>query len=69
MEGKGGQKRVALVTAFFFIGVFSLIQLGRAQEESSCVKCHTSPKTLIELTRALAAKKPPKKSAETKGEG
>ena len=40
-----------------------------AQEESSCIKCHTSTKTLIELTRALEAKKKVKKSAETEGEG
>ena len=39
-----------------------------AQEESSCLTCHTSVRDLVNITRQLDAKRPPK-SAEISGEG
>ena len=67
-----GEKVLKKVVIFSVISLFAIFFTNFpsvAQDESSCIKCHTSPKTLIELTRELAKKKPPKKSAETKGEG
>jgi hypothetical protein len=40
-----------------------------AEEESSCVSCHTSVKKLVDITRQLAAERSPTESAETTGEG
>jgi len=39
-----------------------------AQEENSCLTCHTSVRDLVNITRALDAKRPPK-STEISGEG
>ena len=39
-----------------------------AQEESSCLTCHTSVRDLVKITRELDAKKPAK-STEISGEG
>ena len=67
-----GEKALKKAVIFSIVPLFAIFFTNFpsvAQDESSCIKCHTSPKTLIELTRELAKKKPPKKSAETKGEG
>jgi hypothetical protein len=41
----------------------------QSQDESTCISCHTSVKELVRITREIAAKNPPQKSAESKGEG
>ena len=41
----------------------------QSQEESTCISCHTSVKELVRITREIAAKSPPLKSAESTGEG
>ncbi len=50
----------------FFWGATHTVQ---SQEESTCISCHTSVKELVRITREIAAKSPPQKSAESKGEG
>jgi nitrate/TMAO reductase-like tetraheme cytochrome c subunit len=50
----------------FFFGATHSVQ---SQEESTCISCHTSVKELVRITREIAAKSPPQKSAESKGEG
>jgi len=51
---------------FFLCGIPNSVQ---SQDESTCISCHTSVKDLVKITREIAAKRPPQKSAETKGEG
>jgi len=55
-----------------FLGFFLLwgnTNSVQSQEESTCISCHTSVKELVKITREIAAKNPPQKSAESKGEG
>ena len=64
---------------WFFGGVLLIIlgllmmlattQPVQSQEESTCISCHTSVKELVRITREIAAKSPPLKSAESTGEG
>jgi len=60
------------VVLIVFIGNFLLwgnTNSVQSQEESTCISCHTSVKELVKITREIAAKSPPQKSAESKGEG
>lgn len=60
------------VVLIVFIGTFLLwgnTSSVQSQEESTCISCHTSVKELVKITREIAAKNPPQKSTESKGEG
>ena len=60
------------VVSIMFLGCFLLWGIphpAQSQEESTCISCHTSVKELVNITREIAAKSPPQKSAESKGEG
>jgi nitrate/TMAO reductase-like tetraheme cytochrome c subunit len=62
------------VVFIMFVGCLLLFLWGsphpaQSQEESSCISCHTSVKELVKITREIAAKSPPGKSAESEGEG
>jgi len=60
------------VVLIVFIGNFLLwgnTSSVQSQEASTCISCHTSVKELVKITREIAAKSPPQKSAESKGEG
>jgi hypothetical protein len=60
------------VVPIVIIGYFLLWGIPRSsqsQEKSTCISCHTSVKELVKITREIAAKAPPQKSTETKGEG
>ncbi len=64
------RRKLEYIASFFAASLLVLsLAVTAHSQESSCIKCHTSTKKLIELTRALAAKKPPQKSTETAGEG
>jgi nitrate/TMAO reductase-like tetraheme cytochrome c subunit len=67
-------KRVWYVWMVFIIVVGYFLLWGvphtaQSQEESTCITCHTSVKELVKITREIAAKSPPGKSVESKGEG
>ena len=60
------------VVSIMFVGcllLWGIPHTAQSQEESTCISCHTSVKELVNITREIAAKSPPKKSAESKGEG
>ena len=62
------------VMSIMFVGcllllLWSIPHPAQSQEESTCISCHTSVKELVKITREIAAKSPPQKSAESKGEG
>ena len=62
------------LVSIMFVGCLLLFLWGiphpaQSQEESTCISCHTSVKELVNITREIAAKSPPQKSAESKGEG
>jgi len=65
---------------FWYLWVLLLVFLGffllwidastvQAQEESSCVSCHTNSRELIKLSQIMRKMRPPIKSEEIKGEG
>jgi cytochrome c biogenesis protein CcdA len=60
-----GAVLIVLGCLLFFGATHSVL----SQEESTCISCHTSVKELVRITREIAAKNPPQKSAESKGEG
>lgn len=69
-EGKGvlyGCVVLIIVAGFFLL--WGTSDSARSQEKSRCISCHTSVKELVKITREIAAKAPPQKSTETKGEG
>ena len=60
------------VMLLIFLGYFLLwgtASTVQTQEENICISCHTSVKDLVKITREIAAKRPPQKSVESKGEG
>jgi hypothetical protein len=57
---------IMFLVCFFLWGIPHTAQ---SQEESTCISCHTSVKKLVKITREIAAKSPPEKSVESKGEG
>jgi hypothetical protein len=57
---------IMFLVCFFLWGIPHPVQ---SQEESTCISCHTSVKELVKITREIAAKGPPNKSVESKGEG
>ena len=69
-QGKG--VRYVWVVSIIFVGcllLWGIPEHAETQEESTCISCHTSVKELVNITREIAAKSPPQKSAESKGEG
>ena len=70
LKGKG--IRYLWVMLLIFLGYFLLwgtASTVQAQEEDSCVSCHTNSRELIKLSQIIFKMRPPAKSEETKGEG
>jgi hypothetical protein len=60
---------LVLIIVVGFCLLWGISDSARSQDKSTCISCHTSVKELVKITRAIAAKLPPQKSTETKGEG
>jgi nitrate/TMAO reductase-like tetraheme cytochrome c subunit len=60
---------LVLIIVVGFCLLWGISDSARSQDESTCISCHTSVKELVKITREIAAKLPPQKSTETKGEG
>jgi nitrate/TMAO reductase-like tetraheme cytochrome c subunit len=62
----GGMVLIIIVGIFLLWGISDSAQ---SQDESTCISCHNSVRELVKITREIAAKNPPQKSTESKGEG
>jgi nitrate/TMAO reductase-like tetraheme cytochrome c subunit len=60
---------VVLIIVVGFFPLRGISNSARSQDESTCISCHTSAKELVKITREIAAKAPPQKSTESRGEG
>jgi hypothetical protein len=58
---------LVLLLGLFVLGGIPVTAI--AQDDSTCVNCHTSVRDLVKITRELAAQRGPAVSAETAGEG
>ena len=60
---------IALVLTIFSLALGPYSDRADANEENQCIKCHTSAKMLINITREIAKANPQPETEASEGEG